>query len=104
MSDNKDKWPSEGLIGAVAQGWCAEANGGKVMDSDLAFDIATSVHRYLQSRAAQPVVLSDEQIIAAFEPHIDSDPVAHHNIPTYWIRQDELIAYTRAILAAKEQA
>jgi len=52
--DELEKWPSEGLIGAVAQGWCSEANEGKDMDSDLAFDIATSVHRYLQSRQQPP--------------------------------------------------
>jgi hypothetical protein len=55
-------------------------------------------------RKAQPVVLSNERIITAFEPHIDSDPTAPHDMPTYLVRQDELIAYTRAILAAKEQA
>lgn len=40
--------PSEGLLGAVARGWCSEANENKTMDSDLAYDIARSVYQYLK--------------------------------------------------------
>jgi hypothetical protein len=83
--------------------WAKDAASGK-SDKIPYIDITDLINEVVTLRAAQPVVLSDEQIIAAFEPHIDSDPAAPHDMPTYWVRQDELIAYTRAILSAKEQA
>lgn len=33
----------EELLGAIARGWCTDRNMHKIMDSDLAFDIADSI-------------------------------------------------------------
>lgn len=48
--------------------------------------------------------LSDEQIIAAFEPHIDSFPSTKAGEESYWITKGEVIAFTRAILATRQSA
>jgi hypothetical protein len=42
--------PDPELVGAVARGWCSEANEGKEMDPDLAYDIACRVEEYLAAR------------------------------------------------------
>jgi len=114
MSDNKDKWPSEGLIGAVARGWCSEANENKTMDPDLAFDIVTSVHRYLQDCAAQPVVLSAGKIdeigrdLQPMKDRMFREARGQQMTSPEREEYEALHAFARAIestiLAAKEQA
>lgn len=38
------------LLGVVAQGWCTKRNSEKCMDADLAVDIATALHKFLEER------------------------------------------------------
>ena len=95
------KWPSEELIGAVARGWCSDASGGKEMDSDLAFDIATSVHRYLQSQAysAAQQADSNQQLSDDLIKQIASE----QGMSTYAYQNDPVgycIDFARAIEAA----
>lgn len=95
-----DKWASEDLIAAVAQGWCSEANSGKEMDSDLAFDIANSVHRFLQAEdiAASPKsALNEEQIMHIWR-NLDGLEIIEGKSPhdyEYHVR----LAFARAIEA-----
>lgn len=46
--------------------------------------------------------LSDEQIIEALMPHIDSYPSTKAGEVSFWMTQPELIAFVRAILATRQ--
>lgn len=56
-----------------------------------------NTHKDIQS-------LSDEQIIEALTPHIDSYPSTKAGETSFWITQPELIAFVRAILASRQPA
>lgn len=93
--------PDPELMGVIACGWCTEANEGKEMDSDLAYDIARHVTAWLASRnmlsplgagVAAPVVpVSEQNARYAIETAIGwgregshKPPAEDHWLMPYW--------------------
>lgn len=64
---NEKEWPN--VLGAVARGWCHDANSNKVMDEDLAIAIAKEIMPLVAEATRRGEVKAWEEAKMILVPH-----------------------------------